>query len=995
MKIDQTRLEREIQVLGKEVFQGMRSGLASLLTAQFYTEKLLAWGMQDEALKVSLFRFVDVLPSLPNAGATIRHVQEYFEPLRGQLPGLLQRGLDVGTSSFTAKLVAPVIRKQISFIAERFIVGESPEKALRTLRGIRKDGMAYTVDLLGEATVSEDESVVYKERYLELLRVLSAAVPSWRESAPLIQGHRGEQTPINISVKLSALYSQAKAVSTEHSIAVFADRLSEILAEAKRVGAFVYVDMEDCSLTSITLRAFKSALMRPEFKNYERCGIVLQAYLRRTKQDLNELIDWTRARNTPIAVRLVKGAYWDTETILAKQHGWPIPVWQQKCSSDAAYEELSLILLQNFQLVMPAFASHNIRSLCHAIKAAELMGVPPTEFELQALYGMADPIKRVFSAKGYLVREYSPIGELIPGMGYLVRRLLENTSNEGFLRLSMHEQRNPEELLARPHFGVGDTGDEHLAKNLRVRFVNAALADMTIDDERIAIRGAIDQLRERSASGTTQVQPILNGKLFPREDYLLSTSPEDPNLVLAKIQLALPEDVERAIESLAKFADSWRRTPVSKRTQVLYRAAELLQRERAAMTAVIVLEAGKTWAEADADVAEAIDFLNYYALEAERLFTVRRMGSLSGESNRYFYEPRGVCAVISPWNFPLAIPCGMLVAALVTGNTAILKPAEQTSLTAFRFFKILLEAGLPPEAAAFIPGRGEEVGPIMMAHREVSTIVFTGSKEVGLLLNRQGAQFSDGAAHVKRVITEMGGKNAIIVDDDADYDEAVKAIVHSAFGYSGQKCSACSRALIVGDVYERVLSRIAEATKSLHVGPASDPRTFVGPVIDSESAERIRDVVRRAQQSCALVAEGPAPELHMPTFVRPAIFAGIPEGHELTTKEIFGPVLAVQQAKSFEHALAMANSSEYGLTGAVFSRSPRHIELACAEFRVGNLYINRGSTGALVMRQPFGGSKMSGVGSKAGGPDYLLQFVVPRSVTENTMRRGFAPREDV
>ncbi len=993
MKIDQNRLEREIQVLGKEVFSGMRTGLASLLTAQFYTEKLLAWGMQDEELKVSLFRFVDVLPSLPDARSTIRHVQEYFEPLRGKIPNLMQHGLDVGTSSVTAKLVAPVIRKQISFIAERFIVGETPERALRRLRHIRKDGMAFTVDLLGEATVSEDESIVYKQRYLELIAVLAKAVPTWREAAPIYPGHRGEQTPVNVSVKLSALYSQAKAVSTTHSVEVFAERLSEILAAAKQVGAFVYVDMEDCSLTTITLRAFKAALMRPEFRDYDRCGIVLQAYLRRTRDDLVELIEWTKSRGTPIAVRLVKGAYWDTETILAKQNGWPIPVWQQKSSSDANYEALSLLLLENFQHTMPAFASHNIRSLCHAIKAAELMGVPATEFELQALYGMADPIKRVFSSRGYLVREYSPIGELIPGMGYLVRRLLENTSNEGFLRLSMHEQRNPEQLLARPQFGEGDTGDEHVAQNPRIKFANSPLTDMTIDDERAAIAAAVAELR--NASSPANVQPIINGKLYPRQDHLLSTSPEDPGLTVAKVQLALPEDVERAIDGLARYANSWRRMPVTKRANVLFRAAELLQRDRASMTAVIVLEAGKNWIEADADVAEAIDFLNYYALEAEKLFTVRRMGSFDGESNRYFYEPRGVCAVISPWNFPLAIPCGMLVAALVTGNTALLKPAEQTSLTAFRLFKILLDAGLPPEAAAFIPARGEDAGPVIMAHREISTVVFTGSKEIGLLLNRQGAQFSDGAAHVKRVITEMGGKNAIIVDDDADYDEAVKAIVQSAFGYSGQKCSACSRAIIVGDVYDRMLARLAEATKSLNVGAASDPRTFVGPVIDSEAAERIRGVIQRARQSCTLVAEGPAPStsLRSDSFVRPAIFADIPDGHELSNKEIFGPVLAVERARSFEQAIEMANASEYGLTGAVFSRSPKHIELACAEFQVGNLYINRGSTGALVMRQPFGGAKMSGVGSKAGGPDYLLQFVVPRSVTENTMRRGFAPKE--
>ncbi|MFN8391515.1 MAG: proline dehydrogenase family protein [Bdellovibrionota bacterium] len=995
MPLDPNKLESEILKAGREIFDELsKRGPRSLLDSQYYTDKFMAWGMQDEELKVSLFRFVDVLPSLPDSASVIGHVQEYFEPLREKIPELLQKGLGIKPNSIAAKLAAPAIRKQVQFVAEHFIVGETAKAALKPLRALRKRGQAFTVDLLGEATASEQEALVYQERYFELLRTLSAEVPRWKESADLYPNHRGERTPINVSVKLSALYSQAKALNSEKTQHVFGERLSAILSEAKALGAFVYVDMEDCSLTSITLQTFKSVLGSPEFKDFPNCGIVLQAYLRRTADDLRDLINWVKARGTPIAVRLVKGAYWDTETILAKQNRWPIPVWQQKSCSDANYEQLSLMLLENHQWIMPAFASHNVRSLLHAVKAAEQLGVPPTEFEIQTLYGMGEPIAQAFASRRYLVRNYAPVGELIPGMGYLVRRLLENTSNEGFLRQSMHEHRDPLALLQKPQFSASDTGTDHLRGNVRERFHNCSLRDFTLPEERQSILRDVFRLSAEAKTSPTTVTPLINGKQRRVSATLQSYSPEDPGLVLAHVELATTELALEALDNLSTYFPKWRATTVTERANILFRAAEILEERRAELTATIILEAGKPWADADADVAEAIDFLNYYALEAHTLFHARNLLRLPGEENSYFYEPRGVTVVISPWNFPLAIPCGMFAAALVTGNCAVLKPAEQTSLTAQKLFRALLDAGLPPQAAAFLPGVGEEIGPTLVRHPLTSTIVFTGSKEVGLQIISDGASTSRGSEHVKRVIAEMGGKNAIIVDEDADLDEALKGLLYSAFGYQGQKCSACSRAIVVGGNFRRFAERLAEAVKSIALGPPSDPATYLGPVIDREAFNRIRESIELAKKDCTLLVQGGQPSSNLiesATYIPPTVFTDIPEGHFLLTKEIFGPVLALVYADSFESALKMANESEYALTGGVYSRSPRNIETAMREFRVGNLYINRGCTGAQVLRQPFGGAKMSGVGSKAGGPDYLQQFVIPRAITENTMRRGFAP----
>jgi RHH-type proline utilization regulon transcriptional repressor/proline dehydrogenase/delta 1-pyrroline-5-carboxylate dehydrogenase len=408
----------------------------------------------------------------------------------------------------------------------------------------------------------------------------------------------------------------------------------------------------------------------------------------------------------------------------------------------------------------------------------------------------------------------------------------------------------------------------------------------------------------------------------------------------------------------------------------------------------MVYECGKNWREADADLAETIDYANFYAQEMLRLASPR-LRNVPGEDNSYFYEPRGVVVTIAPWNFPMAILAGMTLAAVVTGNTVVMKPAEQSAVVGAKLMEVFQEVKLPPGVVQFLPGVGEEVGPTLTNHSDTAMIVFTGSRGVGLMLNRQGADMVPGQDHVKRVVAEMGGKNAVILDDDADLDEATHGVVWSAFGYQGQKCSACSRVIVPGSLYDKFLSRLIEATKSLKIGPAEDPGNQMGPVIDEEAYNRIRGTIGKCKAEARLAYAGEvSPLANEGYYIGPHIFAEVPPESSLAQEEIFGPVLAVLKAKDLTEALAIANGTKYALTGGFYSRSPANIQRVRREFRVGNLYINRKITGALVDRQPFGGFKLSGIGSKAGGPDYLLQFVLPRTITENTMRRGFAPEID-
>lgn len=520
-------------------------------------------------------------------------------------------------------------------------------------------------------------------------------------------------------------------------------------------------------------------------------------------------------------------------------------------------------------------------------------------------------------------------------------------------------------------------------------FKNEALADFSIASVRESHKMALDSFAESIKHSAIIATPILNGKHIETKDSYLRKDPSETSITVSKIYMADEEMAKQALELASSAFKPWKDTNFKNRCECLRKAAKILRDKRLHLFALMLHEAGKPWKETDADICEAIDFLEYYACEMERLGDPFKTDSIPGEDNFYSYQPRGITVVISPWNFPLAITCGMAAAALVAGNPVIIKPSRQTSAIGYELCKIFLEAGIPESVITFLPGPGDIVGRLLVEDPRVSLYVFTGSKEVGLDIIERAAKVKEGQRHVKRVIAEMGGKNAIIVDEDADLDEAVKGIIYSAFGYSGQKCSACSRLIAVGSSYEVLLERLKLAVGDIITGKASDPGTLLGPVIDQGSQERILEVIAEAEKTQQLLAKG---NQHAGGYyVSATVFRDVDLHSNLWKEEIFGPVLACVQAKTFEEAIKIANDCQYALTGGLYSRSPKNIQLAKDQIEVGNFYINRACTGAIVNRQPFGGFKLSGIGSKAGGRDYLLQFLEPRAISENTMRRGFAP----
>lgn len=1016
-----------IRELGEEILRRAKDHKAGMFSARFYSDKLMNWSMKDHNFKVQLFRFVDAFPMLNTPEAVHSHLADYLGQPGVKLPPGMDLGLRAG--GVAKGLMTSTITSQIKSMAGKFIAGTDAHSALPGLRKLWDNGIAFSVDLLGEACVSDAEADEYRDKYLDLVNNLPDEVASWKQNRRLESDHLGEIPRVNVSVKISSLSAKCHPIDPEGAIRDVMSRLVPVLEAARDRGVFINFDMEQFELKDLTIELFKRCCEEVDF----HAGIAMQAYLRSGVDDARNVADWAQRVGRSVSVRLVKGAYWDYETIYAEQQGWPCPVWAEKWQTDECFERMSDVFLDACPKssgkggVKLALGSHNVRSVSHALAGAERRGLPRNAVEIQMLHGMADQLKHAAAEMDLRVREYVPVGEMIPGMAYLVRRLLENTSNESWLKAGFLDNVDTDLLLARPgprqHAAmlaadtVGqdtDGADEPAQRNgpssASDAGVNGAAAGVVPTRPTGAGKPDLCEIAPERHRLTRAVEGVGDGRPFFSEtprDFSRREQHEAFSRAMASADVPrvandrTPDQAREMVRRAHEAFPAWRDTDPRERARIITRAADIMRSRRDELSAIVTKENGKGWHDADADVCEAIDFCEYYARQAVPLFERQRIGRFIGELAEQWYQPKGVAAIISPWNFPLAICCGMTVAALVTGNTAVVKPAEQTPGIASVLVDILRQAGCPENVLHFCPAPGETTGAALVRDPRVAMIAFTGSKAVGLDIIQAAGITPEEQPFVKRVVCEMGGKNAAIVDTSADLDEAVLGIRASAFSFQGQKCSACSRVIVVdpdgpdGDATSLFLRRFVESARSLVLGDPRDCGTDVGHVIDDEARQKIDSYIEKGKSEAKLEVSLPVPEGLEErvgrAYVSPTIFSHVGREHAIANDEIFGPVVAVMHARSYDEAMEIANASPYKLTGGVFTRKPSHIEKAKREFRVGNLYVNRGITGSLVGRQPFGGFAMSGIGSKAGGPDYLLQFVDPRSCAENTMRRGFAP----
>jgi len=509
-------------------------------------------------------------------------------------------------------------------------------------------------------------------------------------------------------------------------------------------------------------------------------------------------------------------------------------------------------------------------------------------------------------------------------------------------------------------------------------FVNEPYLDFSKPENAAAARAAWQTVR---ADLGKEYDLLIAGERRKSTSKLPSVNPSKPSEIVGVHQKGTEQDARDAVEAAHAYLPTWGDVPFEQRADYLVKIAGIIRVRKLEFDAWLVLEAGKTWPEAEADVAEAIDFCEYYARLALKLAKPEPLVQLNGERDEMVYLPLGVGVVIPPWNFPLAIMVGMTTAALVTGNTVVLKPSSETPTIAAKFAEVMLEAGVPPKAFSLVSGSGAAIGDTLVAHPKTRFVSFTGSREVGLHINELAAKTPKGQIWIKRVVAEMGGKDAIIIDKETDVDQAVQGVLFSAFGYQGQKCSACSRAIVDSAIYDQFLTKLKAKVDVLTIGPSDELGNYMGPVISAKARETILNYIETGKKEGRLISGG-GPATGDGYFIQPTVIADIDSKARIFQEEIFGPVLAVTKANDFDHALELANDSDYGLTGAVYTNDKAKAEKARKRFFVGNLYINRKCTGAMVGAHPFGGFNMSGTDSKAGGPDYLLQFVQAKSIAE-------------
>jgi RHH-type proline utilization regulon transcriptional repressor/proline dehydrogenase/delta 1-pyrroline-5-carboxylate dehydrogenase len=958
-------------------------------------EKVSDWGLgltaQFALIRVHLLKFLALLPSLDhdkkgdevkrNLAESLRRLQDDNARLRkGSKPGQVRPLPHAYASALRvalhvvqfvpAGLLALIVRGMVKKMAKRFIAGESIETSDGTLRSLHVSHREATLDQLGELVVSEAEADEYLKRVLTIVDGLKAHItPGERNGAGILKAH--------VSIKVSALASDFKPHAFDATFALVAPRLKRILLAAKAQQVFVNIDAEHYHYRDLVFRIYSRLLREtPELQGWGDTGIVLQAYLRDAAVHLRDIIELARHRGVRMPIRVVKGAYWDAETIEAEVHSHHAPQFLNKEESDLHFRQLAALALAHPAEVQLAVGSHNLQDHCfiEALRQSYYQDAPIIEH--QCLHMTYEALSHGLAKMGWPTRNYMPIGNLLVGMAYLVRRIMENSSQVGVLTIM--RSHNKRDAFVSPYKihqakrAQGELVRDDLETRLDSGFKNCTPARLYVEAE----KDAFEKTLNATLTGLFAKQDAfreMKGQRIP--------SSSAPELVVGVVAETGPGELEGLLQEVTRgFAadNGWSRLPLASRVAVLSVAADLMWRRRNQLSALIVWEAGKAWTEALADVDEAVDFINFYCREAIR------------HQRTHGHDiPRGPMAVIAPWNFPLAIPCGMAVGPLVAGNPVILKPAEQTPLIARELVELLWEAGVPKAALQVVYGEGETVGAPLVRHPAVAGIIFTGSKNVGQWIYRTAAgQFYrhpwNETPYAKKVITEMGGKNAIIVTNNCEQDETVSGILYSAFAHAGQKCSACSRVLVDRGVKDALLARLVRAVEDLEAGPASDPSVMVNPLITAEDQARVRKAVQEARTEAELnggkVWVDRSQENLAGFTVGPVVIelplARAKRADSWAQREVFGPVVHVIPYEGLPEAVEVFNGTAYGLTGGIYGQSQDDIDELMKDLRCGNLYVNRPNTGARVAIEPFGGFKLSGTGPKAGGRDYLASFYV-------------------
>ncbi|GJD47516.1 Bifunctional protein PutA [Methylobacterium crusticola] len=896
-------------------------------------------------------------------GLSARIIQPGETP-EGILAGLAKRlGLPA---------VRQAARQAMRVMGGHFVLGETIGAALKRSTSGQGRLYRYSFDMLGEGARTAQDARAYAESYAGAIEAIGRAA-----------GNRPLPDRPGISVKLSALHPRYEAVSRARVMAELVPVLTGLARAARAHDLNFTVDAEEADRLELSLDVIAAVLADPALAGWEGFGLAVQAYQKRCLAVIDHVADLAARLDRRLMVRLVKGAYWDTEVKRAQERGLAdYPVFTRKSMTDLSYLAAAERMLAHRPRLFPQFATHNALTVAAIVERA---GPEGGTYEFQRLHGMGEALygRLLAQVPGAACRTYAPVGGHRDLLAYLVRRLLENGANSSFVSQAADPAVPVESLLRRPAESVGNPDR---ARHPKLRRPAALFAPERVNSAGVELgdRAALARLvAEVAAAGApAEAVPLVDGAPqagTPRPVL----SPADGRTRVGTVAEAGPETAEAAMRAAVAGAAAWGRVPAGERAAALERAADAMEASRGRLIHLLQAEAGKTLDDAVAELREAVDFCRYYAAEGRRLFGApQALPGPTGESNRLSLRGRGAFVAISPWNFPLAIFVGQVAAALMAGNAVVAKPAEQTPLVAAEAVRLLHRAGVRPSALHLVPGDGT-VGAHLVSHPAAAGVVFTGSTEVARLINRTLAA-KDGP--IVPLIAETGGINAMLVDATALPEQVADDVVTSAFRSAGQRCSALRLLLVQADVADRVIAMVAGAARELRLGDPADPAVHVGPVIDAEARARLdgHGARMRRDAKAHLVGEVPA-QGH---FVAPQIYE-IP-GPEALTEEVFGPILHVARyrAADLDRVLDRIDATGYGLTLGIHSRIDATVDRVVARLSTGNVYVNRNMIGAVVGVQPFGGHGLSGTGPKAGGPHYLPRFAVEQTVTVNTAAAG-------
>ncbi|WP_150525229.1 bifunctional proline dehydrogenase/L-glutamate gamma-semialdehyde dehydrogenase PutA [Roseibium sediminis] len=871
--------------------------------------------------------------------------------------------------------VRTATRKAMQLLGHQFVLGETISKALERAKTQEAKGYRYSYDMLGEGARTAHDAERYFQSYANAIEAIGKSAGDGK--LPARPG---------ISVKLSALHPRYEAVNGERVRDELVPKLLELVKAARKYDLNFTVDAEEADRLEISLDVIAAVIADPVTEGWDGFGLAVQAYQKRGIHVIDWLISAARKYNRRLMVRLVKGAYWDTEIKHAQEMGAEdYPVFTRKAATDLSYVACARRMLAARDVLYPQFATHNALTVA---QIAEIAG-NKDGYEFQRLHGMGESLyKSVTEKDKYPCRIYAPVGGHKDLLAYLVRRLLENGANSSFVTIVGDSSVSVAQLLKRPQEILAD-GDRSRNRSIPMPLDLYGASRRNSSGRELGWakeRGALTDAIETVAFPATNARPLIPGATtFGETQPVLS--PVDGKTVAGNVTLATVKNVEEAMVAGVAGFRKWSRQPVEERAKALEKMANLMEADFDRLMAILCTEAGKTLPDGIAEIREAVDFCRYYAAEAQNLFGAGRlMPGPTGEENRYRFRGRGVFVCISPWNFPLAIFLGQVAAALVAGNAVVAKPAEQTPLIAYEAIKMLHKAGVPEDTLLYVPGDGA-IGAALTKHPKVAGVAFTGSTETAWAINRTLAAKN---GPIVPFIGETGGMNAMLVDATALPEQVCDDVMNSAFQSAGQRCSALRLLFLQEDIADTLLKMLEGGARELALGDPKKPSTDIGPVIDAEARDNILSHVEKMKAAKKVRYAGPTPrgELAGGTWVAPHIIE-LDKPEELE-REIFGPILHVvrYKTKELDKVLDSIEATGYGLTLGVHSRIDATVKKVVDRLAVGNVYVNRNTIGAVVGTQPFGGSGLSGTGPKAGGPNYLTRFAQEQVVSINTAAAG-------